>query len=191
MITALLVIILLLLAAVVALLVTGWPGRELREIEATGRDLRRELAEHRTGTMQMLHAMRIELDESLREAVEQQFESLAAATAQSATRRRKAAPPKPEVPAIASSEPINADGNQEEPSHASVKEPVEPPVDDRQFGLFAAKLPKEKLHQQKDEADEIRIDLIESKEPLERVESLSIGYDDIPDIEDLHHFENL
>ena len=46
MIITLLIVIVVLLIGVLALMLTGWPGRERKEIEKTGRELRRELAQH-------------------------------------------------------------------------------------------------------------------------------------------------
>ncbi len=188
----LLVITLLLLAAVIALIVTGWPGRELKEIEATGRDLRRELAEHRTVTMQMLHSMRIELDESLRETLEQQFESLAASTTHTTSRRRKSAPQKPVPQVIAEEMAWYAEEDSDLPSGSNGREAFAAVSDDRQLGLFSAAPQEQEPRKEPEIKQEIRIiEPISSEAPTERVESLSIGYDDIPDIEDLHHFDNL
>ena len=65
MITVLLFINIVLLLGILALLLIGWPGRELKEIEKIGRELRRELAQQRADSIQLLHAMRIELEECL------------------------------------------------------------------------------------------------------------------------------
>ena len=71
--TVLLIIILLLLIAIVAMIVTGWPGREREEIEKTGNALRREMAEHRAESIQLLHAIRIEVEDSVRESIEREM----------------------------------------------------------------------------------------------------------------------
>ena len=71
--TILLIIILLLLIAIVAMIVTGWPGREREEIEKTGNALRREMAEHRAESIQLLHAIRIEVEDSVRESIEREM----------------------------------------------------------------------------------------------------------------------
>lgn len=76
MITVLLFINIVLLLGILALLLIGWPGRELKEIEKIGRELRRELAQQRADSIQLLHAMRIELEESIRETLENQCGSL-------------------------------------------------------------------------------------------------------------------
>jgi FtsZ-interacting cell division protein ZipA len=71
--TILLIIILLLLVAIVGMIVTGWPGRESEEIEKTGNALRREMAEHRAESIQLLHAIRIEVEDSVRESIEREM----------------------------------------------------------------------------------------------------------------------
>ncbi len=65
--------ILLLLAVIVAMMVTGWPGRELAEIEKAGDAMRREMAEHRADSIQLLHAIRIEVEDSVKESIEREM----------------------------------------------------------------------------------------------------------------------
>ncbi len=89
MITALLIVIVVLLVGILGLMLTGWPGRERKEIEKTGQDLRRELAQHRADSVQLLHAMRIELEESVRETLEQQFEALEKMKKRTSSRQKK------------------------------------------------------------------------------------------------------
>jgi hypothetical protein len=69
----LLFIILLLLAGIVTMMLTGWPGRERAEIERSGNALRREMAEHRGESIQLLHSIRIDLEETLREIIEREM----------------------------------------------------------------------------------------------------------------------
>jgi hypothetical protein len=69
----LLSVILLLLVVIVAMLVTGWPGRERAEIERAGNALRREMAEHRAESIQLLHAIRIEVEDSVKESIEREL----------------------------------------------------------------------------------------------------------------------
>jgi hypothetical protein len=71
------------------MMLIGWPGRERKEIEKTGRELRRELAQHRADSVQLFHAMRIELEESVRETLEQQFESIDAMNRYASSRQKK------------------------------------------------------------------------------------------------------
>ena len=89
MITVLLIVIVLLLLGIVAMMLTGWPGREQKEIEKTGQDLRRELAQHRADSIQLLHAMRIELEESFRETIEEQVESFELMNRRVSSKRKK------------------------------------------------------------------------------------------------------
>ncbi len=89
MITALLIVIVVLLIGVLALMLTGWPGRERKEIEKTGRELRRELAQHRADSVQLLLAMRMELEESVRETLEQEFASFEKLNQRVSTRNKK------------------------------------------------------------------------------------------------------
>ncbi|NTV05508.1 MAG: hypothetical protein HGA59_03250 [Chlorobiaceae bacterium] len=87
--TALLIAVFLMLAALLAMILTGWPGIERKEIEKTGQDLRRELAQHRADSLQFLHAMRMELEETVRETLEQNLDSFSAMNNQTTSRRRK------------------------------------------------------------------------------------------------------
>lgn len=89
MITALLIVIVVLLVSVLALMLIGWPGRERKEIEKTGRELRRELAQHRADSVQFLHAMRMELEESIRETLEQEFASFEKLNQRASSRQKK------------------------------------------------------------------------------------------------------
>ena len=91
MIITLLIVIVLLLISVLALMLTGWPGRERKEIEKTGRELRRELAQHRSDSIQLLHAMRMELEESVRETLEQEFASFEKMNQRVSSRQKKSA----------------------------------------------------------------------------------------------------
>jgi hypothetical protein len=87
--TALLIAVFLMLAALLAMILTGWPGTERKEIEKTGEDLRRELAQHRADSLQFLHAMRIELEESVRETIEQKLDLFSTMNDQTSSRHRK------------------------------------------------------------------------------------------------------
>ena len=89
MITALLIAVIVMLAALLAMILTGWPGIERKEIEKTGQDLRRELAQHRADSLQFLQAMRVELEESVRETIEQKLDSFSAMNSQTSSRFRK------------------------------------------------------------------------------------------------------
>lgn len=101
----LLVLAVVLLLAILAILLSGWPGRERRALEDLGRELRRELAQSRTDTVQLLHAMKIELEESLREAVEEEVASLAAAGRKRASSVRRSPAPRRALGAFPPSAP--------------------------------------------------------------------------------------
>ncbi len=89
MITPLLIVVVILLIGVLALMLIGWPGRERKEMEKTGRELRRELAQHRADSIQLLHAMRMELEESVRETLEQEFASFEKMNQRASSRQKK------------------------------------------------------------------------------------------------------
>ena len=72
-IITLLCIVILLLASIIALMVTGWPGRDREEIERSGNALRREMAEHRSESIQLLHAIRIKVEDSVKESIEREM----------------------------------------------------------------------------------------------------------------------
>jgi hypothetical protein len=73
---ALFSIILLLLAVIVAMMVAGWPGRERAEIEKAGAVMRREMAEHHAESIRLLHAIRIEVEDSVKESIAREFADL-------------------------------------------------------------------------------------------------------------------
>jgi hypothetical protein len=89
MITALLIAVFVMLAAQLAMILTGWPGIERKEIEKTGQDLRRELAQHRADSLQFLQAMRADLEEFVREALDQKLDSFSTMNNQTSSRFRK------------------------------------------------------------------------------------------------------
>ena len=169
-IIALLTVILLLLVAVVLLLVTGWPGREVREIEEMGRAFRQELAQHRADSVQLLHALRIDLDESLRETLEKKLDALALLHSRSSNRKKKQG-------AAQAQESIQTEAEMEESDEKSAE-------DNRQLGLFSGgsrQLCKEEPRKEPPQVEEA----------FERVPSLSLDYDDIPDISDLPDIDDL
>ncbi len=169
-IIALLTVILLLLVAVVVLLVTGWPGREVREIEEMGREFRQELAQHRADSVQLLHALRIDLDESLRETLEKKLDALALLHSRSSNRKKKQG-------AAQAADSMLAEEQAEESDEKSAE-------DDRQLGLFSGRsAPPTNQEPRKEKPP--------TEEVFERVPSLSLDYDDIPDIGDLPDIDDL
>ncbi|NTW11453.1 MAG: hypothetical protein HGB36_04525 [Chlorobiaceae bacterium] len=89
MIIFLLIVIILLLGGIIAMMVTGWPGQKKNEIDRTGQDIRRELAQQRADTVQLLHSMRIELEDSLRDVIEQKFDAFEVTQSRGSSRRRR------------------------------------------------------------------------------------------------------
>lgn len=169
--TALLIVIVVLLLVVLALLFTGWPGREQKEIEEIGRELRRELAQQRADSVQFFHAIRMELEESLRETVEEKLDSVVALCRRQNNRRKKPLeyPLQPDA--------RGAD-NDEENGHFSLSNAHEArsAEDERQLGLFEGSHEPQKP---KDNA------------PAESVVSFICAIDDIPDINDLPDVDDL
>ncbi|ABB24288.1 MAG: hypothetical protein A3K90_06935 [Pelodictyon luteolum] len=142
MILILLLLALGLLLAIFVMLFTGWPGRERKAVEEIGRELRREMAQQRVDSMQLLHAMKIELEESLRESIEQEVSSLAAAGTKRRSQGRKGQAPH----SISNPPSIDTGDAQREPSavlpeSTSVDdgdEPMQVREEDRgQLALFA------------------------------------------------------
>ncbi|TCD48599.1 hypothetical protein [Chlorobium sp. N1] len=124
MILVLLILAVVLLSLILLMMLSGWPGRERRALDEMGRQIYRELAEHRSETVQLLHAMKIELEESLREAVEEEVGSFAPAGPKRVAALRRAPAPRravklPPQPAISS-------GNEGAGSPASVAEEAGP-----------------------------------------------------------------
>lgn len=146
MIIALLIIIVLLLIGVTALLLTGWTLYEKNDIERTGQDIRRELAQHRADTVQLLHSMRIELEESLREAFDQKFDTFEVRQSRASTRRRRSPAVSRDANAGLSSGSACVDDETEDENAARILKSCHevPCEDDRQFQLFPEVVPEEK-----------------------------------------------
>lgn len=72
-VTLLLAVIVLLLLVIIAMLLTGWPGRQREELERVGNSLRREMAEHRAESIRMMNAIRITVEDSIKESVEREM----------------------------------------------------------------------------------------------------------------------
>jgi spore cortex formation protein SpoVR/YcgB (stage V sporulation) len=169
--TILLLVIVFLQLAILVLLVTGWPGRKQQGTEEIGSELFRDLAQQRADYIQLFHAMRIELEESLRETVEEKLDSIAALSSRQNNRRKKPV----EYPLQPDAQ--GAD-NDEENGHSSLSNAYEArsAEDERQLGLFAG---SHKSQKPKDKA------------PEESVVSFICTIDDIPDINDLPDVDDL
>ncbi|MEI7707562.1 MAG: hypothetical protein WCI90_04775 [Chlorobium sp.] len=168
MIIPLLIVIVVLLVGVLALMLSGWPGRERKEIEKTGRELRRELAQHRADSVQLLHAMRMELEESVRETLEQEFASFEKMNQRVPSRQKKS---------LAAQQ--GKSSRQEEDENESGES-----VDD----LSLKRSKASRFHQSERER---QFPLFEEKKELEKIELEETEFvasqvfldDDIPDIE--------
>ncbi len=66
-------LILILQCLIIALMVTGWPGHGRAEIEKAAASLRRELVEQHAESIRVLHAIRIEVEDSVRESIEREL----------------------------------------------------------------------------------------------------------------------
>lgn len=86
-IIVLLSINILLLAVIVAMMVTGWPGRERAGIESTLNALQRDMASHRSELTQALHAIRIDVEDSVKESIEREMAGFSARSGRSRASR--------------------------------------------------------------------------------------------------------
>ena len=168
MIISLLIVIVVLLVGVLALMLTGWPGRERKEIEKTGRELRRELAQHRADSVQLLHAMRMELEESVRETLEQEFASFEKMNQRAPSRQKKSlAAQQGKSSRQEEDENDNGESVDDITMKRSKGSRFHPSESGRQFPLFEEKKEPEKIE----------------LEETEFVASRVFLDDDIPDIE--------
>jgi hypothetical protein len=214
MIIALLIIIVLLLIGVVALLVTGWTLTETNDIERTGQDIRRELAQQRADTVRLLHSMRIELEDSLREVIEQKFDSFEVRQSRGSSRRRRSAPVNRDMntgftPASAA---MNDDEDVEDdiPSRNARSDFSSQQENERQFQLFPVSEPQKKTapsleEQMRSLLEKPKPRVVREDQPAEKLrekgdeEYISMIrvlpaddlYDDIPDLETLPKLEEV
>ncbi|RXK81586.1 hypothetical protein EST62_11565 [Chlorobaculum sp. 24CR] len=164
----LLTLIVLLLATIIAMLVTGWPGKQKEEMERLGNGLRREMAEQRSDSLQLMKVIRIEIEEAVRESVEREI-----AAVLSKGRSRKAARKRAqEADAGSALEAVAADGGAENSNY-------EKPLHAVQIPLFT-----EKHHAKASPPEPLQVapDIAGEHEP--EAETIDMGYiDDIPDVE--------
>lgn len=169
----LLSVIIVLLVVIVAMMVTGWPGRERAEIEKTGNALRREMAEHRADSIQLLHSIRIEVEDAVRESIERE---MAAASPRSGRSRRR----RPVQDAVTDAPGQQAMMPVEEESDDGV---IDASVRQRQLPLFPD-IPVVATPAAVLAVEPVRVEPEPEPEPV-RVEpvSHSFAFDDIPDVE--------
>ncbi len=85
----LMIVIILLLGVIIAMLVTGWPGHQREEVEQIGNNLRREMSELRSDSLQLMKAIRIEIEDAVRESVEREMAAAAPRGRSRRTSRKK------------------------------------------------------------------------------------------------------
>jgi hypothetical protein len=71
----LMAVVILLLIVIISLLVTRWPGKQREEIERLGNGLRREMAEQRSESLQLMKSLRIVVEDAVKESVEKELAS--------------------------------------------------------------------------------------------------------------------
>ncbi|HHE31234.1 MAG TPA: hypothetical protein ENL07_00990 [Chlorobaculum parvum] len=163
----LLVLIVLLLAVIIAMLATGWPGKQKEEMERLGNSLRREMAEQRSDSLQLMKAIRIEIEDAVRESVERE---MAAAAAPRGRSRRGSRKKVQEVDSGAARDM----GGAEETDNGSYESPLQA----MQISLFSEKPVTAESSKPLADVTEKPVDL------KPEAETIHMGYiDDIPDVE--------
>ena len=175
-IIVLLCIVILLLAGIIAMMVTGWPGRERREIERAGNALRKEMAEHRSESIQLLHSIRIEVEDSVKEAIEREMANYGSRGRSRASKAKAAK----EAKAAATAE-LTTTGTEEfdDPAPDSI-------LAARQLPLFGvAPVPAISAEPAPKPSVAVSVPQAPRHDEIELVpETIFVGYiDDIPDVE--------
>jgi len=162
----LLAVIILLLGLIIFMMVTGWPGRQREELDRLGNGLRREMAEQRSDSLQLMKAIRIEIEDAVRESVERE---MAAAAPRGRSRRGT----RKKVQEVDSGAALDM-GSAEEADNGS----YEPPLQAMQISLFSEKPVTA-------ESSKLLADVPEKPVELKpEAETIHMGYiDDIPDVE--------
>jgi hypothetical protein len=163
----LLAFIILLLALIIAMLVTGWPGRQREEMERIGNSLRREMAEQRSDNLQLMKAIRIVIEDAVRDSVEKEM----VAAAPRGRSRRNSRKKVQEAVDLSSESFIVGDEDADNGSYES-------PLQAMQISLFS----ETPAPAQSAAVTEASPDKINGREP--EAETIHMGYvDDIPDVE--------
>ena len=178
----LLVVILLLLAVIIVMMVTGWPGRERAEIERTGSELRREMAEQRAESIRLMQTIRNEVEDAIQESFNHQLSAYVSAG---------------RPPRFSRHHPPAAEhGSEEETAGEAGKTIPSTPDPEKlkeQMSLFQEQV-KPDLSVLPNGSEEAGKEPEETEagetgdESMERVEA--VLHDDIPDIEDIQDFED-
>ena len=165
-VTISLAVIILLLGLIIFMMVTGWPGRQREEMERLGNGLRREMAEQRSDNLQLMKAIRIEIEDAVRESVEREM----AAAVPRGRSRRGARKKTQEVDSC----PVPDMGGAEEADNGSYESPLQA----MQISLFSEKPTVAQTPSTVQAEPEKPADL----QP--EAETIHMGYiDDIPDVE--------
>ncbi|UWX58208.1 hypothetical protein NY406_02730 [Chlorobaculum sp. MV4-Y] len=163
----LLALIILLLVLIIAMLVTGWPGRQREEMEKIGNSLRREMAEQRSDNLQLMKAIRIVIEDAVRESVEKEM----VAAAPRGRSRRNSRKKGQEAVDLGSESFIAGDEDADNGSYES-------PLQAMQISLFS----ETPAPAQSAVVTEVSPDKTKAREP--EAETIHMGYvDDIPDVE--------
>lgn len=174
----LLSIIIVLLVAIIVMMVTGWPGRERAEIERIGNTIRREMAEHRADSIQLLHSIRIEVEDSVKESIEREMAGYGSRGGRSRSSRGGASRPRSQSPAVVAesdSSPVMIE--EDTPEYRASQTDLEA----RQISLFPLGATAVTTIAPLVEAvPEPTVEIAPVPEP----ETISMGFiDDIPDVE--------
>jgi hypothetical protein len=163
-VTILLGVIVFLLLVIIVMLAILWPGKVRDEMEQLGNSLRREMAEQRSESLQLMKSLRIVVEDAVKESVEKE---LAAAAPRGRSRKavRTKAHDAAEIPAIAEDETLD-DRNNETPLQAiQISLFSETPVTTKPPAPIAGSSEK-------------------AGESQPETETIHMGYvDDIPDVE--------
>jgi FtsZ-interacting cell division protein ZipA len=164
-VTILLGVIVVLLLVIIAMLVTGWPGKQREEMERLGNSLRREMAEQRSDSLQLMKSLRIVVEDAVKESVEKEIAAAAPRGRSRKGSRTKAQADNPaETPS--SEEETPDDRNNETPLQAM------------QIPLFSEK----PVTTQPSAANAASSEKANNTQP--EPETIHMGYvDDIPDVE--------
>lgn len=163
----LLAVIILLLALIIAMLVTGWPGRQRNEMERIGNSLRREMAEQRSDNLQLMKAIRIVIEDAVRESVEKEMIAVAPRGRSRRNSRKKIQ----EAVDLGSESFIAGDEDADNGSYES-------PLQAMQISLFSETPERVQAAAVPDASPD------KTKEREPEAETIHMGYvDDIPDVE--------
>lgn len=163
----LLALIILLLLVIIAMLATGWPGRQREEIGRLGNSLRREMAEQRSESLQLMKSLRIVVEDAVKESVEKE---LASSRPRSGRSRKSASSKAPDAATV--QEAVVSEGEPDNGCQLSVLQAM-------QISLFPDQAPIAPVVEPNQPAS-AEPSVAKAPEP----ETIHMGFvDDIPDAE--------